>query len=158
MNVKIIIFSGLIELKIKGKSKGSTKQMQQRYIRAGRNLMKYIQGDGSSPFIDFIGRLSASIKWMYYGSVVYVIQFKTTQELLEFKRQYEDGELRTILEKELTIPEGLLMRKNQFIAEIDEDEFNRCKQELDLLSKCSLKFNETFICLKPNEICLQLSN
>ena len=113
--------------------------MQQLYVSACTNLEKYKEGYGASPFVDYLDKLSASIKTIYFGSVVYVIQFKTTQELIEFKRQLENGELRAILEKELIVPERMPVKQDQFIAEIDDEEFNRCKQELDLLSGCSLK-------------------
>ena len=113
--------------------------MQQLYVCACTNQRKYKEGYGASPFIDYLDKLSASIKTIYFGSVVYVIQFKTTQELIEFKRQLENGELRAILEKELIVPERMPVKRDQFIAEIDDDEFNRCKKELDLLSKCSFK-------------------
>ena len=135
MNICLKTFAGMLELRIKENGEHSTKQMQQRYIRAGRNLMKHIEEDEASPFIDYIDKLSATIRWIYYGSVVYVIQFKTAKELVEFKRQHEDGHLRPILEKELMIPEGKYGRNNQFIAEIDENEYNRCKQELELLGE-----------------------
>ena len=77
--------------------------------------------------------MNVKIRWIYFGSVVYVLQFPNIAALEEFRRSI-DSKVKCIIEKELSVPRGWFS-KSYIFSEISDEDYERCKADLKRLSK-----------------------